>query len=227
MPRSARVAPGGVIFHVLNRANGRRVIFEKDEDYRAFERVLAGAIERVPMRLLAYCVMPNHWHLVVWPERDGKLAAFMHLLTTTHVRRWHQHRHTVGTGHLYQGVFKSFPVQEDGHLLTVCRYVERNPLQAALVGRAEDWEWSSLSARLSPADVGKPPLTDWPVPVPDNWSAFVNEALTETELQAVRRSAQRGCPYGTATWQERVAGQLGLESTLRPRGRPRGALPGL
>jgi hypothetical protein len=88
------------------------------------------------MRILAYCLMPNHWHFVLWPYDDGDLAAFMHRLTTTHVRRWHLHRHSVGAGHLYQGTFKSFPVQSDAHLLTVCRYVERNPVRARLVDRA-------------------------------------------------------------------------------------------
>lgn len=145
----------------------------------------------------------------------------MHRLTTTHVRRWHQHRNTGGTGHLYQGVFKSFPVQEDAHLVTVCRYVERNPVRAGLVARAEEWAWSSLRTRLSPADTGKPPLTRWPVPEPAEWAAFVNTPLSDVELQAAQRSAQRGSPYGGTSWQDQVARQLRLESTLRPRGRPR------
>lgn len=125
MPRSARKAPGGVVFHALNRGVGRRTLFHKDQDYAAFERILERALSIVPVRLLAYCLMPNHWHLLLWPRRDGELAAFMQRLTTTHVRRWHRHRHTDGRGHLYQGTYKSFPVQEDAHFLTVARYVER------------------------------------------------------------------------------------------------------
>lgn len=131
------MAPGGLVYHVLNRANGRLPIFEKNEDYEAFERVLAQAVQRVDIRLLAYCVMPNHWHLVLWPRVDGDLSRFVGWLTLTHTQRWHAHRHTTGSGHLYQGRFKSFPVQTDEHFLAVCRYVERNPLRAGLVSRAE------------------------------------------------------------------------------------------
>ena len=139
MPRSARVAPGGLVFHVLNRGNDRRPIFDGPGDYEAFVRILAETQERQPMRLLAYCLMPNHWHLLLWPERGGQLGAFLQRLTTTHVRRWHLHRHSVGRGHLYQGSYKSFPVQDDEHFYRVCRYVERNALRANLVARAQDW----------------------------------------------------------------------------------------
>src|SRR3972149_1530693 len=168
MPRMARLIPAGVIFHVLNRANARMKIFEEAEDYRAFESLLAEAVLRVPMRLLAYCLMPNHWHLVVWPERDGELGRFMHRLTTTHARRWHGSRGSEGSGHLYQGTYKSFPVEDDKHFLTVCRYVDQNAVRAGLVERAEEWPWSSLGARLrGGADQNKPALSAWPVPVPE------------------------------------------------------------
>src|SRR5690349_2925902 len=123
MPRRARKAPGGVVFHCLNRGNDRREIFSDPEDYAAFERVMASAVAAVPVRILGYCLMPNHWHLLLWPREDGHLARFMQRLQVTHVRRWHQHRHSTGRGHLYQGAFKSFPVQEDRHFLIVARYV--------------------------------------------------------------------------------------------------------
>ncbi len=135
MPRSPRAAEGGLIYHALNRANFRSAIFDDDEDYAAFERVLAQAVARHDMRLLAYCLMPDHFHLVLWPREDGDLSQFMRWLTLTHTQRWHAHHRTAGTGHLYQGRFKSFPVQADEHFLTVCRYVERNPVRADLVGR--------------------------------------------------------------------------------------------
>ena len=91
------------------------------------------------MRLLAYCVMPNHWHLVLWPREDGDLSTFVGWLTLTHTQRWHAHRHSVGSGHVYQGRFKSFLVESDEHLWTVCRYVERNAFRAGLCERAEQW----------------------------------------------------------------------------------------
>src|SRR5579862_2196358 len=222
MPRTARLAPGGMIFPVLNRANARTRIFHKEEDYAAFERVMLQTLDKKPMRILGYLIMPNHWHLVLWPQRDGELAAFMQRLTVAHVRRWHLHRKSVGCGHLYQGTYKSFPVESDEHLLTLLRYVERNALRAGLVERAENWRWSSLWRWRHPElteDV--PVLTDWPVERPRQWLAQVNSAPAESELEAVRTAVARGQPFGSERWQKVTAEKLGLESTFRARGRPR------
>jgi len=220
MPRVARVAPGGVIFHVLNRANTRSRIFEKDQDYEAFNRIVGETVERIPVKILAYSIMPNHWHMVLWPTHNGELGNFVQRLTT-HVRRWHLHRNSVGSGHLYQGTYKSFPIQDDEHFLTVCRYVEQNPLRAGLVQRTEDWRWSSLrSSSTGISKPGDPVLSDWPVAKPADWISFVNQALTIKELEEVRVSAQRGRPFGDQGWKTRMAQRVGLESTLRSRGRP-------
>jgi putative transposase len=211
-----------MIFHVLNRANARARIFAKDADYAAFERVMCETLARMPMRVLGYLVMPNHWHLVLWPERNGELAAFMQRLTTTHVRRWHLHRKTVGCGHLYQGTYKSFPIQADEHLLTVLCYVERNALRAGMVERAEQWRWSSLWRWRHPAiteDV--PPLTAWPVERPRQWLLQVNRPQDKPELTTLQTAVQRGRPFGSAIWQEMTSKKLGLESTFTPRGRPK------
>ncbi|HEX4149094.1 MAG TPA: transposase, partial [Pirellulales bacterium] len=144
MPRRKRVSTGGFVYHVLNRAVARQRIFCKQADYLAFEQVLEEAQARVPMRLLSFCLMPNHWHMVVWPRGDGDLSEYLRWLTVTHTKRWHSHHHTTGSGALCQGRFRSFPIEEDEHFTTVCRYVERNPLRAKLVARAEHWRWSSL-----------------------------------------------------------------------------------
>ena len=224
MPRSTRVQPGGYIYHVLNRGNGRMTIFDADEDYAAFERVLAETLAEVRMRLLAYCLMPNHWHLLLRPHETGDLGRFMHRLTVRHVRRWHAHRHSTGGGHLYQGSYKAFLVDTDAHFLTVARYVERNALRARLVRRAENWRWDSLWRWCHPEVVDQvPQLAAWPVDRPRNWVARVNKPETEAELDALRRSISRGQPYGRKAWVARVARRLGLESTMRPRGRPPGA----
>lgn len=226
MPRAARVAPGGYVFHVLNRGNERRTIFEADGDYLAFLRVLSETAECVPVRILAWCLMPNHWHLVLWPRKDGELGQFMQRLTTTHVRRWRLFRQSVGHGHLYQGTYKSFPVEEDDHFYSVCRYVERNALRAKLARRAEDWAWSSLGgSRHTEAAAESPPLSPWPVPRPRAWLSLVNEPQTEAELEALRVSIQRGRPFGSPRWQKRTAKRLGLEFTFRPRGRPNNNRP--
>src|SRR5215469_5287039 len=137
MLRRARQAPGGYAYHVLNRGVNRQRLFHKDTDYAAFERVMAQTLRLKPMRLLAYCLMPNHWHLVLWPEKNGQLAAFMQHLSVTHVTRWQEHFHRVGQGHVYQGRYKSFPVETNEHFLSLCRYVERNAVRAGLVERAE------------------------------------------------------------------------------------------
>ncbi|MFW6162953.1 MAG: transposase [Planctomycetota bacterium] len=206
---------------MLNRANARVRIFETDRDYAAFEKVLAEAHERVAMRTVAYCVMPNHWHFVLWPREDGDLSEFVWWLTLTHTQRWHMAHGTTGTGHLYQGRFKSFPVESDDHYLTVCRYVERNALNAQLAERAEQWRWSSLWRRTcGPPDAVRM-LADGPLPWPEDWVEWVNEPQTEKELSALRTCIVRGRPYGSDSWVLKTARRLGLTSTLRPRGRPR------
>jgi putative transposase len=221
MGRPLRAAAGGFIYHVLNRANAGSPIFEKPGDYEAFERVLHDAHIRVPMRTLAYCLMPNHWHLVLWPRKDGDLSAFVGWLTLTHTQRWHAQRESAGTGHLYQGRFKSFPIQNNEHCLMVCRYVERNARRANLAERAERWRWSSLWRRLNDDTGDLVPFSDWPLRCPRNWVAWVNEPQSELELDAIRRCVRRGCPFGDERWVKRSATRLGLEATLRPRGRPK------
>jgi putative transposase len=227
MPRRARSIQGGYVYHVLNRSNARAPIFLKEEDYAAFERILDEAFRRVPLRILGYCVMPNHWHMVVWPRhgQDHEVSEFLRWLTVTHAQRWHAHYHTSGSGHLYQGRFKSFPVESDEHLYTVVRYVERNPLRANLVERAQDWRWSSLGRSTQGDDKARQLLAAWPIPRPTNWTSRVNRAEGQKELEAMRRSVQRGQPYGSEPWSERIVRSLGLESTLRPRGRPRKMTP--
>ena len=166
------------------------------DDYHDFVRLLRQASNRVPMRVIGYCLMPNHFHLVVWPPGNNDLSEWMQWLLTTHVHGYR--RRYRGSGHVWQGRFKAFPIERDEHLLTVLRYVERNALRANLVARAEDWMWSSLPTWLAPPRL--PWLDDGPVPRPANWLACVQEAQTEAELSAVRRSVERGRPYGSERW---------------------------
>jgi putative transposase len=219
MGRPLRMAPGEFVYHVLNRSNGRVPLFNDDGDYAAFERVLAEACERVSMRILAYCVMPNHWHLVLWPRQDSDISRLMGWLTLTHTQRWHAHHHTSGHGHLYQGRFKSFVVEQNEYLLTVCRYVERNALRAGLVARAEHWRWGSAWQRSGGASVV--PLSEMPTERPSDWLQWVNTPQTDAELSAIRQSVTKGQLFGNSWWIDQMVKLWSLGSTVRFRGRPK------
>ncbi|MGQ0666962.1 MAG: transposase [Nitrospiraceae bacterium] len=223
MPRRPRLAAGDLAYHILNRRVGRLSLFDKPADYAAFERILADAHDRTRIRIAAYCLMPNHWHLLLWPRHDGELSELLRWITVTHTQRWHAHHHTAGTGPVYQGRFKSFPVQTDEHFLTVARYVERNALRARLVERAETWQWSSLWRRSQGDSKLMSWLSEWPVERPRDWVTRVNRTHAESELESLRLSVQRGRPFGEAGWVRRMAKRFGMESTLRPRGRPKGS----
>ena len=218
MPRIARATAGGLSYHVLNRGNGRARVFHKNEDYQAFIDLIAAASLRLPMRVLGYCLMPNHFHLMVRPFGNGELSTWMQWLMTSHVRRYHAHYQS--SGHIWQGRYKSFIVQTDEHLLTAMRYVERNALRAGLVKRAEDWRFGSLYWRTAGRKLDL--LSDWPVKRPQRWREMVNRPQSQTELEALRRCVQRGRPYGDQRWVKRAAKRYDLETTLRPLGRPKG-----
>lgn len=221
MPRSKRVDEGGGIYHALNRGNNREDIFHKQEDYEAFLRTLSEGLTRYSVDLLAFCLLPNHWHLVLRPDSDGGMGRMLRWVTATHTQRYHAHYHTSGYGHLYQARFKSFPVQDDDHFLVVCRYVERNALGANFVDRAEDWRYGSLCRWLQKPEPKPKLLSPWPVRRSPGWGNRVNTPLTKKELDRVRECVRRGRPFGDETWTEKMVDRLGLWSTMRPRGRPK------
>jgi putative transposase len=218
MGRALRTTDGGLIYHALNRSNARVKIFADDDDYAMFEQVLVEARERTGTRILAWCIMPTHWHLVLWPEHDGELSAFMRYVSLTHTQRWHASYGTAGEGHLYQGRYKSFLIQADEHFLDCCRYVERNPVRAGLVTRAQEWRWSSLWRHANRK--GGKLLSPWPVQRPAGWTAYANSPLPEAELEALRTSVARGRPYGGTAWMRGMIERYHLASTVRPIGRP-------
>ena len=220
MPRRVRERTAGLVFHVLNRAAKRAVLFEHPRDYAAFVRLLEQAVDRSHVALFAYCIMPNHWHLVLAPKTDGAVSGFMHWLTTTHARRWHNARGLTGLGAVYQGRFKAIPIRRDSHFVWVCRYVERNPLRASLVTRAEDWQWSSLGRHDERAGW----LADWPVARPSEWIDHVNMPQTQAEVDAFRHAIHNGTPFGDENWKQQVRQALGASPGHRP-GRPRKQRP--
>jgi putative transposase len=221
MPRRPRSCPGGFVYHIWNRAAGRLRLFKKDQDFIAFERVMVEAHERFPIRILSWCLMHNHWHFAVYPDDDNQVTQFFRWLTHTHSMRWHTAHGAVSFGPLYQGRFKSMPVECDDHLAIMLRYIERNSLRAGLVKDVLDWRWGSARIRKHGPDSLQELLSEWPIPMRRDWIRWVNEPQTDAEVEAVRNSIRRSRPFGDATWVRKTALHLQLDHTLRPRGRPR------
>lgn len=218
MPRRGRSVEAGLIYHVLNRGNDRKQLFFKPADYLAFLALLIEGLKHAQVELLAFCLMPNHWHLVLRPKTAKDLSKYLAWVTNTHAKRYREHYHTRGHGHVYQGRFKSFLVQDDFHFLVLMRYVQGNALRAALVARAEDWPWSSVAK--SPPRPLEGLLAPWPIEPPKDWIEVVNTLPPKEELAELRLSVNRERPFGSSQWVVATAQRLGLTHTLRPRGRP-------
>lgn len=217
MPRTARSLVAGGHYHVINRGNNRATVFLDHDDYEAFVRLMADSQRTVQLAILAACVMPNHFHIVVSQRRAGDISRWMHWLLTTHSHRHHLRHGT--SGRVWQGRFKAFGIERDAHLLTVMRYVERNALRAGLVDRAEDWAWGSLAWREGGAR--RALLEAPPVALPRDWSRRVNAPQTGEELTALRNCVNHQRPYGSDAWAEECAIQTGRNPSPRSRGRPR------
>lgn len=220
MPRTARASVGGIWYHALNRGNRGDEVFHKPADYENFVEAMVDARERLPVDVLGYCLMANHFHLIIRPNGDDDLGRWMQSVLTAHARRYNRDYAT--TGHVWQGRFKSFPVQDDEHLATLLRYVEHNPRRAKLVKRAEKWKWCSLPGWVNRDPFlyrGKPSVRG------RNWLERVNAPLPAGELERIRHAVARGCPFGDPEWTMATARRLGLESSLRPIGRPRKTAP--
>ncbi len=200
MPRPPRTIVANYCYHVLNRANRRAEVFHDTADYNAFTTLMAKAQEHEELPILAACLMPNHFHLVVQPTRVNSISRWIHWLCTTHVN--HYHRKYGSSGRIWQGPYKACLVQTDQYLLTVMRYVERNAREARLVRRAEDWQWGSLRWRegVSPLI-----LTPAPIELPGYWAEFVNQPQTAAELAAIRECVSMQRPFGDPEWVEAMA----------------------
>jgi len=188
MPRRPRASMPASFFHVINRTARRVPIFTRPTDYRAFLKVLDEGLALYPVRLLAYCVMSNHWHLVVGPKGTNELSSFMRWVSATHAVRWHHRHGTIGQGALYKGRFQARPIETAASLVHVCRYVERNALTAGLVRRAENWPWCSLSERFR--SDARLPLASAPFLVSAAWVDYVNAPPTPTDLAIYQQCNQ-------------------------------------
>jgi len=203
MPRIARSYVQADFYHVLNRGQMRQQLFAEAADYEVFLSLLRIAPDAHQVRILGYCVMPNHWHLVVNPLSQRALSAYLHWVSGTHAAQWNRSRKRTGLGHVYQARFKAFAIRYERHLLSVLRYVEANPARAGLVDHAAEWPWSSAANGQS---VAAPSLAAWPMPKPTNWEALLDGVMDCRELDELREAAQSGC---------------GLDAPVRPRGRPK------
>jgi putative transposase len=225
MPRPLRPIEDGLIYHVINRGNNRQPVFHKRADFQAFLDALAELKERKPFDLYGYCLLNNHFHLLIRPTGDS-ISRIMQSLLVSHTQRYHKH-HRSG-GHVWQGRFKSPVIQNDEHLLTVLRYIEANPLRARLVRRAEDYLWSSYrthglgeASTLVDALISYDQLSPSPAIRQRKWAEKVHRPLEEKTLVSIRHSNDSGLPYGDSAWIQRLAKKLHLDLTIRPRGRPR------
>jgi putative transposase len=225
MPRPLRPIADDLIYHVINRGNGRQAVFHGEGDYLAFLKAIRDLKERRPFALYGYCLMPNHIHLLLRP-REATVSRIMQSLLISHTQRYHRRHATCG--HVWQGRFKSPVIQDGEHLLCVLRYIEANPVRAKIADHPGRYRWSSYAAHGD----GKPDDLLDPVPAYDalavrpsvrcrRWSAYVTQLPPEHEMAALCRSSETGLPFGGPAWVKRLAKRLHLDLTIRPRGRPR------
>lgn len=221
MGRPPRNSQGGYVYHIVGRGLRPKPMFRADADYQEFETVLAQAVQRFEPRLLAYCVLPKHWHLVLTPRKDGDLSKLMAWVTITHSARWHTKPRRAGTGGLYERRFRSFPVQDDVALLCILRFVESHAKRSGLVKAVHDWQWSSAARRTKVSASDAPVLSSLPVVLPSDWADQLHLEMVPETLERIKHCIERSSPFGEATWVQSIATRLNLESTLRPRGRPK------
>ena len=229
MPRPLRPIADGLVYHVINRGNNRQPVFHAEGDYAAFLQAIADLKQRKAFELYGYCLMGNHIHLLICPRGDT-ISRIVQSLLVSHTQRYHRFHHS--GGHVWQGRFKSPVVQDDDHLVAVLRYIEANPIRAKMVKGAGEYRWSSFGCH----GAGRPdplltPVAPYealgarPAVRQRRWVAYVHQTPDEVELAAIRRSNETGLPYGEQAWVERLCGQLKLDLTIRPRGRPRKTSP--
>lgn len=197
MPRRQLAGSGGFVFHVMNRSAKQLTLFDTPFEYEMFLQVLAAADTACPIRLLEYCVMPNHWHLLVWPERDDQLSRYMRWITGVHAQRWRQARGQPGKGAVYQGRYRWVAVQSGTHYDVARRYIQQNPVRAQLVACPDDWPWSSASCE--PA-LARPTLAQGPLSLDTRHASLVDRLLDADTAQAMRASLKSGHPFGDPQW---------------------------
>ena len=224
MARLARIVVPGVPYHVTQRGNRRERTFFEDADYKRYRTMLGEAARRAGAQVWAYCLMPNHVHLIVVPADEVGLRrtfADAHRRYTGLINARHQ-----WTGHLWQGRFGAVAMDE-AHLLAAARYIALNPVRARLVTRAEDWPWSSVGAHLAGADDALVTVAPLAARYPD-FAAMLDEQDGDADAwQALRKAEGTGRPIGAGAWLDELERRTGRELKAKRRGRkPREAAGG-
>jgi putative transposase len=208
-----------MIYYPLKRANFRSQLFKKAAHYQDFLAIVEESLNFLPMHILAYRLMPNHWHMVLYPRTDGDLSKFLQRITLTHTQRYHSKTRTAGYGHVYQGRYKSLPAESDRPFQV--RYVESNAPRAGLVKKAEDWPWSSVHARLYGNEKQKKILSPWPMTEPSDYLKWLNRPQGKEGIENIRYAIKRSRAQGSEKWVSKGVGQLGSKNPVRNRGRPK------
>ena len=223
MGRFSRPIEDGLVYHALNRGNNRADVFAEPEDQEAFLQSLAKTQQRYPFRLLGYCLMTNHFHLLLRPGPGQSISRILQSLTVAHTWRYHKRHRTVG--HVWQGRFKSPVIQDDEHLLVVLRYIEANPLRAGMVIDLGEYPWSSYLAH----GLGRPDALLSPMPEFDALGRTPAERQSRWRRRSMRRRNRmksiesgshsgRASPWGPlSSWRRRPRC---LASTSIPDGGP-------
>ena len=194
MARKRRICPPGVTFHLCNRTAGSLPLFQTPFDYLQWGQVLREALEKFPVSLFAYCVMPNHWHLLAQPQKPKSISRFMHWIGTTHAARYRKSHATVGHGAVYQNRFRSHAVEGPQAFLKTAAYIERNALSAGLVSKASAWPWSSAAKSTGLR------LDRWPYPKPQNWNQLLAVPIDEETTQTIRWAEVSAQTFQCVDW---------------------------
>ncbi len=216
MPRTARAAMGGVIYHVSNCGRTGKTLFRSSDDFHAFVELLIEATSHASVEVFSFCLMPNYWHMILRPRGKTDLSKYMSWVANTHVKRYRA-RYPRSKGKVYQGRYESLPVQKGDDFVQLVGYIEAIPLRARLVQRAEDWAFSSLGCEKKPA---RQLLDAWPVDRPERWKKIVNKPLDKAVRGRLELSLKRARPLGDDQWSARIAKKTNTEHKLRPIGRP-------
>ncbi len=221
MPRPRRFVIPGLPHHVTQRGNYRQQTFFQDADYLLYLRLLRQFSRQLGVTIQAYCLMPNHVHLILTPQHEDSVPQMLQRLHSAYARDLHLHHERAG--HLWQGRYYSTPM-DDVHFWNAMVYVEQNPQRARLVQRSWDWRWSSAAAHIRGQDDGLLDLSDWRLRyTSQTWKQSLELGLGDSNwIERIRDATGKGWPLGSDSFLEGLQQSLGRPSRPRSPGRKLG-----